>query len=232
MPKRMALVHTVGSLIPTFRDLCRELLPEIDLFNMVDESLLQNCIREGRLSPQTSRRLAQLVVSAEEAGADVAMVTCSSVGPAVELSRRLVSIPVFRVDEPMANEAVKVGRRIGVVATLRTTLEPTISLLKARAQAAGREIEVVPTICEGAFDAVTRGDTATHDEIVSRVLRDLRERTDIIVLAQASMARVADGLAESSRAATRILSSPRLAIRFLAEFVSHGEDRNGVQPRV
>lgn len=219
MLNRLALVHTVGSLIPTFKGLCTELIPNVDLFNMVDESLLQNCIREGRLSPHTSRRLAQLIVSAQDAGADMAMVTCSSVGPAVELSRPFVSIPVFRVDEPMANEAVRLGRRIGVAATLRTTLDPTVSLLKARANATGKHIEVTSTVCEGAFDAVMAGDTSTHDAIVGNALRDLCEKSDVIVLAQASMARVAEGLSLPQRGSIPILSSPRLAVQFLADLV-------------
>jgi Asp/Glu/hydantoin racemase len=231
MLKRLALVHTVGSLIPTFKGLCTELIPHIDLFNMVDESLLQNCIREGHLTPDTSRRLAQLIVSAQDAGADMAMVTCSSVGPAVELSRPFVSIPVFRVDEPMANEAVRLGTRIGVAATLRTTLEPTISLLKARANAAGKHIEVLSAVCDGAFDAVIAGDTPTHDAIVGKALRDLCEKCEVVVLAQASMARVADGLPSSQRGNIPILSSPRLAVQFLAEVVKRDLARSEA-PRV
>ena len=159
------------------------------------------------------------------------MVTCSSVGPAVELSRPFVSIPVFRVDEPMANEAVRLGKRIGVAATLRTTLEPTISLLKARANAAGKHIEVLSAVCDGAFDAVIAGDTPTHDAIVGNALRDLCEKCEVVVLAQASMARVADGLPLSQRGSIPILSSPRLAVQFLAEVVKRDLARSEA-PRV
>ncbi len=216
MPKRLALVHTVSSLVLPFKALCDELIPGTDIFNIVDESLLQNCIRENRLSPITARRLVGHIISAEEAGADIVMVTCSSVGPTVEMARPLVNIPVLRVDEPMANEAVKMGRRIGVAATLRTTLDPTASLIQAKAKAAGTEIELTPKLCEGAFDAVMAGDTAKHDTIVGTGVRELTQNVDVIVLAQASMARVVENLTESERQ-TPILSSPRLAIEHLAE---------------
>jgi Asp/Glu/hydantoin racemase len=215
MAKQLALIHTVTSLVPTFQALCREFVPDVHVFNLVDESLLQCCIREGRISPLTARRLAQHIISVQEAGADVAMVTCSSIGPAVEMSRPFVSIPVLRVDEPMANEAMRLGRRIGVAATLRSTLEPTVGLLRARADAMGKQIDVISTVCEGAFDAVVAGDAETHDTIVAGALRDLRSRVDVVVLAQASMARVVDRVPPGERPVP-ILSSPRLAVQHLA----------------
>ena len=51
------------------------------------------------------------------------MVTCSSIGRAVETAAELVATPVLRVDRPMAEQAVARASRIGVVATLPTTLE-------------------------------------------------------------------------------------------------------------
>ena len=93
------------------------------------------------------------------AGADAVMVTCSSIGPGVVLAQQLFDIPVIRVDEAMAEAAVRMGRRIGVMATLRTTLEPTIALLREKAAEAGIEIEIVDSLCDGAFDAVLAGDT-------------------------------------------------------------------------
>ncbi len=218
MSKRLALIHTVSSLVPGFKALGAELLPEVDIFNVVDESLLQNTIRENCLSTLTCRRLIGYLVSAEQAGADIVMVTCSSVGPAVEMGRPLLDIPVLRVDQPMADQAVRMGQRIGVAATLRTTLEPTAELIEARAAAAGKRVSVASRLCEGAFDAVSAGDTAEHDRLVRSGLAELMEQVDVIVLAQASMARVVDGLPETDRRIP-ILSSPRLAMKYLAQVI-------------
>jgi Asp/Glu/hydantoin racemase len=222
MAKRLALIHTVTSLVPVFQDLLAELAPDLYTFNIVDESLLQNVIREDNLSAVTARRVVGHLLSAEEAGADLAMCTCSSIGPAVEMARPLLNIPALRVDEPMAELAVqtghRVGGRIGVAATLRTTLEPTAALIDKMATQAGRKVEVISKLCEGAFDAVIAGDTGTHDAIVSAGLRDLIEQSDVIVLAQASMARVVAALPEEDKQ-TPILSSPRLAVEHLANIL-------------
>lgn len=207
----LALLHTAGVNVTTFQALAAELLPDIQTFHMLDESLLKNTIRDGAMSPLTARRVAGHIISAEEAGADAMLVTCSSIGRGAEMARPLVSIPVIRVDEAMADEAVQNGSRIGVIATLPTTLEPTAALVHARAELAGRQVEIVSHLCEGAFAALTGGDAATHDAKVAAGLRSLMTQVDVIVLAQATMARVADAIPADERRVP-ILSSPRSGI--------------------
>lgn len=211
MPKKLALIHTGTFLAPVFAQLVKEQMPDVEVFNIVDESLINNTIAAGQLTPATSRRVAQYLQSAEDAGADAILVTCSSIGPAVEAGRPFVSVPVLRVDQPMADEAVRLGRRIGVIATLRTTLEPTAALIQARAAAQGKDVAIVDHLCEGAFEAVRAGDTATHDRLVTAGLQALMDKVDVIVLAQASMARVVDAMPEADKRVP-ILSSPKLGV--------------------
>src|SRR6185312_4124762 len=148
--------------------------------------------------------------------ADAVLVTCSSIGPAVDASRPFVPVPVLRVDEPMADEAVRLGRRVGVLATLPTTIEPTAELVERRAIAAGEEVEVLARVADGAFDALSGGDRERHDTLVGDALRELAGEADVIVLAQATMARVADALPEGDLRVP-VLSSPRLGVQRLAE---------------
>src|SRR5258708_5132992 len=151
--KQLGLIHTSATLVPVFQRLCSEKLPGVETFNIADDSLIKDVIRQGELTPKTARRVAQHVASAELAGADYILVTCSSIGRAVEVAAGLSSVPVLRVDQPMADEAVRIGRRIGVIATLPTTLEPTADLIERRAQKAGKAIDLASKLCEGAFDA-------------------------------------------------------------------------------
>jgi Asp/Glu/hydantoin racemase len=213
--KRLGLVHTSATLVPLFQQLCAAKLPGVDTFNIVDDSLIKDCIARGELTPLTARRVVNYVVSAEEAGADVILVTCSSIGRAVEAAAALVRVPVVRVDQPMADQAVATGRRVGVIATLPTTLEPTADLIRRRATKAGRDIELTSRLCEGAFDALMSGDASRHDSIVGKALAELASSVDVIVLAQASMARVVETLPAEVRK-TPILASPPLAVEHLA----------------
>jgi Asp/Glu/hydantoin racemase len=213
--KRLGLLHTSATLVPVFDELCRAKLPGVAVFNLVDDSLIKDVIQHGRLRAPTARRVVDHVAAAEEAGADYILVTCSSIGRAVETAAELVDTPVVRVDRAMADAAVTLGHRIGVIATLPTTLEPTADLIGRRAAAAGREVELTTRLCEGAFDALMSGDAARHDAMVLAALEELSSQVDVVALAQASMARVAAAIPEDRRQAP-ILTSPPLAVDFLA----------------
>ena len=213
--KKLGLVHTSATLVPVFGALCKEKLPGVEVFNIADDSLVKGIIAAGSLTAQISRRVASYLESAELAGADYIMVTCSSIGPAVETAAKLTGVPVLRVDQPMADKAVVTGKRIGVIATLSTTLEPTADLIQRRAAKAGKVIELTSRLCEGAFDALMSGDAAKHDAMVAAALKELSKQVDVIVLAQASMARVVDGLPAEDRK-TPILASPPIAVDYLA----------------
>jgi Asp/Glu/hydantoin racemase len=200
-----------------FNSLAREVLPAgTRPVHIVDEELLQDTIRNGQIGQQTRTRLQGYVDFAQRSGAQAVLVTCSSVGPVVDEIAPQASLPVLRVDQAMADEAVRLGPRIGVLGTLATTLEPTAALIRARAEHAGRQVSVDARLAEGAFTALQNGDTAEHDRRVLSALQDLLGRVDVIVLAQASMARVADQLTAEQRGDVPILTSPRLGVERLA----------------
>jgi Asp/Glu/hydantoin racemase len=219
MAKTLGLIHTSATLVPVFQDLCKQFLPGVQVFNIVDDSLIKNVIKNGCLTPDTGRRVVNYVGSAEAAGADFIMVTCSSIGAAVEASAPLTKVPVLRVDQPMADKAVQSGSKIGVIATLPTTLEPTTDLVRRRAAVAGKEVQVISLLCEGAFDALMSGDSAKHDSMVAAALKELSSQVDVIVLAQASMARVVENL-DAADKKVPILASPRIAVEHLSKLLS------------
>ena len=207
----LALLHTSPTLTPLFTSLCQQYLPDTRIFHMVDESLIQQTIAAGELQKQTVRRLISAVESAAEVGVDGVLVTCSSIGPGASLAARLFHFPVIRVDEAMAEQAVRQAQRIGVLATLRTTLEPTIALLREKSAAAGVTPRIEESLCEGAFEAVLAGDSSKHDQMVSEALKGLAAKVDVVVLAQASMARVLQELSPGE-INVPVLSSPELAV--------------------
>ncbi|MCC7153165.1 MAG: hypothetical protein IT161_01240 [Bryobacterales bacterium] len=223
MEKRLALIHTSPVLVPMFDALCREKLSGMERFHVVDESLIRNTISAGALEKITIRRLVAHIGSAFEAGATAVFVTCSSIGPGVAVARQLFDQPVFRVDEAMAARAVAMGRRIGVLATLRTTLQPTARLIEQTGADSGAGCEVTASLCEGAFEAVLSGDGARHDELVRKSLTSLAGHVDVIVLAQASMARVLDSRPHGALSVP-VLSSPALAVEQIREAL--GPDRS------
>jgi hypothetical protein len=210
---KLGLIHTVSKLGTTFAELTEELLPSVETIVISDELLLKRTVRDGDIDDVTRDRLRAHVAALTDYGVDAVLVTCSSVGGVVDEIAAEAEVPVFRVDRAMAERAVELGPRIGVLATLPTTLAPTAAVVESAARAAGRDVSVTPRLCEGAFAALDRGDAARHDAIIAEELDSLLEKVDVVVLAQASMARIAAMRPDDS---SRVLSSPRLAVERLA----------------
>jgi Asp/Glu/hydantoin racemase len=211
---RLAFVHTVAFLVDEFRAAMRSDLPRVDSFHVLDESLLQDLLR-GRPKPDVYRRVVAQILSATEAGADLVVVTCSSTSPAVDIARMLTSVPIVKIDDPMAERAVAAGPRIGLVCTATSTVEPSTALLQVHAAAQGREITVVNTILPDAFSALAGGDRSGHDDIVRAAVTRVAAQLDVIVLAQASLAHLRDDLAAALP--IPVLASPPILMKELVE---------------
>jgi len=227
--RRVVLVHTVAGLVPAFQELAKGLPGDVKISNIVDESLLEDAITAGGLTHSVNRRVVDHILSAAESGAVAILATCSSIGPAVEIASQLVDVPVLRIDEPMASAAIESGRRIGVLATVASTLNPTVDLLRRCAQGLEKDVELTPVLRDEAFTAMRSGDGTRHDEIIGEALMDLAVDVDVIVLAQASMARVVATL-EPGALSVPVFSSPssgmaRLASVLAADFVSAQRSR-------
>jgi Asp/Glu/hydantoin racemase len=220
MTTKVAFIHTVPSLVGLFNDLSKEIFPkDVEVFHIADELLLKVVLTQGGLSPFIFRRVADHVVAAVEGGASMVQVTCSSISECVDAARPFVSVPVLKIDDPMVEKALEIGRHIGVAATVPTTLKPTTDLVYAMAQLKNKDVVVDSVLCAGAFQALSSGDSITHDRIVRQHLRELIDSNDVVVLAQASMARVVATIpVEEQR--VPVLSSPRLAIERAAKVLA------------
>jgi Asp/Glu/hydantoin racemase len=219
---KVVLIHTVEGNVKVFGDLVDEIALGLPAEHVVDESLLGDTITAGALTDEVRQRFRERVEVARRDGADVIMLTCSSVGPSADGLGDELGVTVLRVDEAMSERAVELGPRVGVAATLPTTLAPTADLIYRAASRLDRSVEVTTSLAEGAFQALRSGDGARHDTLVVNALRELAASVDVIVLAQASMARAVGG-AESLEAGDRtvpILTSPRLGVERLRDVVA------------
>ncbi len=215
---KVVFVHTVSGVLGMFGKLCEEYLRGVKLCHVADDGLIQMLREAGGLTPAVYRRVSEHVVAAEEQGAAVVQLTCSSISPCADVVQRMVSIPVLKIDRPMAEDAVSRYTRIGIAATSPTTLSVSTELVAETAREQGRRVTITSVMCEGAYDAFFEGEMEEHDRIVREHLGALAGRTDVILLAQASMARVADTLEEGLKRVP-ILSSPRPAMERLAEVI-------------
>lgn len=206
----VAAIYTALNIIDPIKALFAEILPQVRLINIADDSLIQEVIASNGVTPRVTRRLIAYYQAAQQAGADLIFNTCSSVGEVVPLGQTFVDIPIVQIDHAMAEAAVQQGHTIGVLATLPTTLGPTVRLIRGRAAAANREVTILEGLAEGAFQALLAGRTEEHDQRIFETAQTLADHVDLLVLAQASMSRMQEALAKAT--GKPVLSSPRLGV--------------------
>jgi Asp/Glu/hydantoin racemase len=210
------VLHTVVALAETFRSLIATRYPGLEMFHVVDESLLKDLIRDGP-STAINRRVVLHAVLAREAGASVILFTCSSTSPAVDIARQVVDIPIVKVDDAMAAKAVEMGSRIGLLCTTTSTARPSSDLLLRHAAERGKRIEVKTGLRSDALAARLAGDQRKHDDILTTAAHELAADCDVLVLAQASLAHLAPDLERQT--GRPVLASPLLAVEALTQYL-------------
>jgi Asp/Glu/hydantoin racemase len=192
--KTLALIHTVSwydkSVIAPFVQPWLARNPDVRVTNLMDDSLLSESLAHNGATPNVIKRIQFYVLAAEALGADVAMCSCTTVGEATRLAREYASIPVFNIDEPMAHEAVRLGKRLGIIATVPTSPAATQRQLERAAQQAGKTISIKIAVNEKAFAHLQRGEIEQHNELVHREMDNLAKKVDVLVLGQISLAQI------------------------------------------
>lgn len=218
-------LHTTSFLVAEIQDVVTQVLTGHEVGHICDDGLLAELRRSGGLTPNVARKVCQYALNASDAGADAIMICCSTVSKTALYVQPFVPVPVYSVDEPMAEEAVSKGTAIGVLATLPTTIEPTCDLLRRKAAAVGREIMANPVLCEEAFDALRRGNRAEHDALLLEQARKSASENDVVVLAQVSMARLLTSVGPDVRAP--VLASLRSGLQRGRDLIERAPRRHG-----
>jgi Asp/Glu/hydantoin racemase len=157
------------------------------------------------LSDALSGKIRQRLAELAQANPDVIVCTCSTIGGAVEILAAEVGAPVLRADRPMAEAAVAAGRRIAVLYAVESTLRPTLGLLRE----AGPAADVRTVSCVDAWCLFESGAMTAYAQAIAARAREAAASSDVVVLAQASMAPAAGLLTDL---AVPVLTSPRTAV--------------------
>ena len=218
--KKVAVIHTTPVTIPALKKEILAACGQVEVINLLDDSMLPEINQSGKITPDVRYRLHTLMLLAQSAGADAVLCACSSIGGIFEEGRALLSIPALRIDEPMAERAVAF-RKVGVAATLQSTIGPTTELILCKAAALGREVAVDAKVIDNVGTLLAEGREARYDQIVGDELRKLAWNNDVVVLAQASMARAVAGFGEEER--QRFLTSPVSGVAALAKRLAESD---------
>lgn len=206
MAGSIAFLHTAGVHVPTFDALVRELAPEIDAEHLVRDDLLQEARDAGLDHPALPAKVHEAMREAAAGGAAVVVCTCSTIGGIAERTATGGAFAAQRIDRAMAERAVRAGPRVLIAAALESTLEPTRALVLSAAAQAGVGTRPTLLLVESAWPHFEAGDLARYIDALAGPIRAAAASADVVLLAQASMAPVADRLADLG---IEVLASPR-----------------------
>lgn len=194
MAKILYTINTVNNFMDMiFNPFARPYLekhPEIEAYNIMDDSLLVGTRKYGRMTPEIAARVLHYAKAAEESGAEGIIVTCTSVNEATLMVRPFLNIPMIGIEEPVAEQVVAAGKRIGVIGTIPTSPVAIDRTIRRMAAEMGKEIEIIDYVVEGAFDILQSGDREKHDDMVRATLRKVAQEVDAIAFAQISMSKL------------------------------------------
>jgi Asp/Glu/hydantoin racemase len=217
-PPRVALVSSTRAVFASMEAAFREAFPEAQILHLLDETLIEDFRREGGLSPHSRRKALQMTLTAQEAGVDGILVTCSTLSPSVDDFRPFVRIPIVKIDEPVIEEVVRNADTVGLLATAETVLKSVEPLVMKKAREIGRKISVRPFIKGDVWPLLQKEPAAFYRAIAGAAAEAAKE-CQAVILTQVSIAPGRDYVEEKLR--NRVYASPTYAVRAIRKILSN-----------
>ncbi len=210
--RRIALLHTANSNVALFdQAACASgLAGRARLSHKVRPDLLAAVQSAGGLTEALAAQTAALLMALAES-AEAVVLTCSSLGPAVE---RLggFAVPIIRADAALAAVATAGAGKVAALYAAPTSREATEQLFSTAAAQTGSMIDL--RCVERAWDAFLDGDVQAYRALIlDEMGRAEAGGADLIALAQASMSVAAS----SPKVSIPVLTVPGAALEYLIE---------------
>jgi len=176
------------------------IIPDVKVVHHVDDTIQNSnfACKPGVIPKENFYKFTSYAHNLELAGVDIILLACSTFNQAVEVARPMINTPMLQIDRPMMDLAVLEGRRIGLLATVPTTIPASERLLRLAAADAGREIDVATVLCSEAFAEIKKGNIESHNQLLMKEIASLSRKVDAIVLAQLSMSALEPMLGNTS----------------------------------
>jgi aspartate/glutamate racemase len=187
--KKLGIIHAALISTGPAQRFAAEVLPGVEVVHWVDDTIQNTNFASapGVIPPGNFAKFTQAALAQQEYGVDLILLACSTFNRAVEYARPMIKTPMLQIDRPMMDLAVRHGPRLGLLATVPTTVPASERLLRLAATDAGKTVEIKTRLCSDAFAALKAGLTEKHNEMLLAEIDRLSGEVDAIVLAQLSM---------------------------------------------
>ncbi len=187
--KTLGIIHAAIFTSQIVQKYIDEIIPEVKIVHAGDDSIqMANSASEPGVIPKVNYfKFVTLAKFLQDAKVDLIMLACSTFNRAVEYSRPMIDTPMLQIDRPMMDLAVQQGSRVGLLATLPSTVPSSERLLRLAAEDAKKDITIKTVLCSRAFELLRQGKPQQHNELLLAEIDNLSREVDSVVMAQVSM---------------------------------------------
>ena len=177
--KKLGIIHAALITTRAVQKYLDEVIPEVEVVHWVDDTIQNTnfACAPGTIPPENYAKFTQAALSQQAYGVDLILLACSTFNRAVEHARPMIATPMLQIDRPMMDLAVRHGTRIGLLATVPTTVPASERLLRLAATDACKTIEIRTRLCSEAFAALKAG---RYPEAISGFQLGVGVRTDFV----------------------------------------------------
>ncbi len=207
---RIALISSTRAVFASLETAFKDEFPEAQILHLLDETLLEDFRRDGGISPRSRRKALEMAVTAQGAGVDGILVTCSTLSPSVDDFRPFITLPIVKIDEPVIKKVVRVAEKIGLVATAETVLKSVEPLVMEKARQNSRKVSLRKFVKGDLGPMLQRNADAFYGEI-GKVASQAARECDAVILTQVSIAPGRDYVAKELQ--EKVYASPAYAVQ-------------------
>ena len=166
--KTLGIIHAAVFTSQTVQPYITQIIPEVTVMHVGDDTVQRDNLAApvGTIPKVNYFKFATFAHGLEEAGVDLILLVCSTFNRAVEYARPMINTPMLQIDRPMMDLAVQTGKKIGLLATLPSTVPSSERLLRLAAEESGKEIEIKTILNNEAFKILRSGNIDKHNEML------------------------------------------------------------------
>ena len=220
---KVALIYT-GSTPELKADVVREIREQLGdgvaLLTYEVPEVFNEIKRTGYVTARPAAKLIATYMRAVEDGAAAIMNICSTtadIAYSMRNASQYIGVPVIIVNEEMCREAIRLGSRIGVMATFGVSVAPTKKIIERVSREMGKHVETVEVLVEGGYGM----EQEQFRALMAAKAREIVDKVDVIIFTQGSMAYCEKHIEDMFR--KPVLSNPHYSAKELrAALVAKG----------
>ena len=217
---RVALLSSTRAVFIPMEAAFKAAFPEAQITHLLDETLIEDFRRDGGLSTRSRRKALQMAVTAQDAGVDGILVTCSTLSPSVDDFRPFMGIPVVKIDEPVVEWVVQGFDSIALLATAGSVLKSVEPLVQEKARHFGREVSIRQFVKGDIWPLFLKDPEAFYREVGEAATQAAKE-CQAVILTQVSIAPGREYVEAGLR--DRVFASPVYAVQAIRRILEKGK---------